>query len=102
MREVQADTETIWAERRQLHDDLRLMASSLVDLVNAAAARLPPPARAETEEATPGRAGADETKPATAAPTETSPTPPTTRPDNGGDDQEHEQPAKTIASAPDT
>jgi hypothetical protein len=102
MREIQTDTETIWAERRQLHDDISLMASSLVDLVNAAAARLPPPARTETEEETRRRAAADRTEPAPAAPTETSPIPPTVHPHNGGDDQDNEQQAKTIASAPGT
>jgi DivIVA domain-containing protein len=102
MREIQADTEAIWAERRQLHDDINLMASSLVDLVNAAAARLPPPARTETEEETPRRAAADRTEPAPAAAAETSPTPATVRPPNGGDDQNHEQQTETIASAPDT
>ena len=40
-REVQADTETIANERRQLLDDIRSMSNALVELVNTAATRLP-------------------------------------------------------------
>ncbi len=41
MREIQADTEAIWQERRELLEDIRGIASGLVDSADAAAARLP-------------------------------------------------------------
>jgi hypothetical protein len=37
--EIQADTEAVWKERHELREDVRRMASGLVDLANAAAAR---------------------------------------------------------------
>jgi DivIVA domain-containing protein len=37
--EIQADTEAVWKERHELLEDVRRMASGLVDLANAAAAR---------------------------------------------------------------
>ena len=39
-REVQADTEAVWNERHDLLEDIRRLAGGLVDLTNAAAARL--------------------------------------------------------------
>jgi DivIVA domain-containing protein len=39
-REIQADTEAVWKERHELLEDIRRMASGLVDLTNAAAARI--------------------------------------------------------------
>jgi DivIVA domain-containing protein len=50
MREIQADTEAVWKERHELLDDIRAMASGLVDLANAATARLPRREAAEPEE----------------------------------------------------
>src|SRR6266581_65492 len=50
MREIQADTEAIWKERRELLDDIRGMASGLVDSDDAAAARFPSREPAEPEE----------------------------------------------------
>ena len=41
MSEIQADTEATWKERRELLDDIRGMASGLVDSADAAAARFP-------------------------------------------------------------
>jgi DivIVA domain-containing protein len=41
MSEIQADTEGVWQERRRLLDDMRGLAGGLVDLAEAAAARLP-------------------------------------------------------------
>jgi DivIVA domain-containing protein len=38
--EIQADTEAVWKERHELLEDIRRMAAGLVDLTNAAAARL--------------------------------------------------------------
>jgi DivIVA domain-containing protein len=100
MREIQTDTEAIWAERQQLHDDIRAMAGSLVDLVNAAATRLPPPERTETNRETPKRAAADETEQALAADKPAPAAHPS--PDSGRDDQNRENVAATIGSAPDT
>jgi hypothetical protein len=37
--EIQADTEAVWKERHELLEDVRNMASGLVDLANAAAVR---------------------------------------------------------------
>jgi DivIVA domain-containing protein len=41
MSEIRADTEAAWGDRRALLDDLRRLATSLVDLADAAAARFP-------------------------------------------------------------
>ena len=49
MRELQADTEAVWQERRQLLEDIRGRASGLLELADAAAAREP----AEQEDAIP-------------------------------------------------
>jgi DivIVA domain-containing protein len=87
MREIQADTEAIWGERRQLHDDIHATANSLVDLVNAAAARLPLPESAHSEGTTPKRDAANETQPANLAIDDPAPEPSTARPHNGQDDQ---------------
>jgi DivIVA domain-containing protein len=38
--EIQADTEAVWQERHELLEDIRRMAGGLVDLTNAAAARI--------------------------------------------------------------
>ena len=40
MRELQADTEAVWNERHELLEDIRRMSGGLVDLANAAAARI--------------------------------------------------------------
>jgi hypothetical protein len=57
--ELQADTTAVWEQRRHLLEQMRGMASSLVDLADAAADRVPdepdllealePKAQAETE-----------------------------------------------------
>src|SRR6266550_2890534 len=41
MHEIQADAAAVWKQRRELLDDIRGMASSLVDAANAAAGRFP-------------------------------------------------------------
>jgi DivIVA domain-containing protein len=68
MRELQADTEAVWKERRQLLDDIRGRASGLVDLADAAAAREP----AEPEEAILEPEAADDIERAGVEPSETS------------------------------
>jgi DivIVA domain-containing protein len=40
LREIQADTEAVWKQRRELLDDIRQMAGGLVDVADAAAARI--------------------------------------------------------------
>ncbi len=40
LREIQADTEAVWKQRRELLDDIRRMAGGLVDVADAAAARI--------------------------------------------------------------
>jgi DivIVA domain-containing protein len=42
MRELQADTETVWNERHELLEDIHRMSGSLVELAAAAAARIQP------------------------------------------------------------
>jgi DivIVA domain-containing protein len=49
MRELQADNEAVWQERRQLLEDIRRRASGLLELADAAAAREP----AEPDDAIP-------------------------------------------------
>jgi DivIVA domain-containing protein len=64
MREIQADTEALRKERRQLLDDVRTMASGLVDLANAAAVRVPLREPAESAEETLKIEAGDVTEPA--------------------------------------
>jgi cell division septum initiation protein DivIVA len=57
MREIRGDTEAVWAERRQLLDDIRKLAGGLGDLADAAVARLPRLEPEPTEEEAVGEAG---------------------------------------------
>jgi len=50
MRELHADTEAVWKERRQLLEDIRGRASGLLDLADAAAAREPAESEDELSE----------------------------------------------------
>jgi DivIVA domain-containing protein len=59
MRELQADTEAVRKERRQLLDEIRGLASGLIDLADAAAVREP----AEPEEEMPEPEAGDQTEP---------------------------------------
>jgi DivIVA domain-containing protein len=47
---IQADTEAVWKERHELLEDIRRMAGGLVDLANAAAARIQGEPTAQEEE----------------------------------------------------
>ena len=67
MREIQADTEAVWEERRRLLDDIRRLAGGLADLADAAVARLPRPEPVPPEEETVGDEAGDGTKPLAAA-----------------------------------
>jgi DivIVA domain-containing protein len=49
MHRLQADTDTVWNERRELLEDVRRMSDSLVELANAAANRIQHGAAAEPE-----------------------------------------------------
>lgn len=63
MREVEADTETVWNERIELLEDIRRMAEGLVDQANAAAARIQRREPAEPARPTPAvasQAGGDD------------------------------------------
>jgi DivIVA domain-containing protein len=64
MGEIQADTEGVWEQRRRLLDDIRGLAGGLVDLVDAASARLPGLDRAQPE----GETKRDESGDGTAPP----------------------------------
>jgi hypothetical protein len=68
MRELQADTEAVWKERRQLLEDIRGRASGLLDLADAAAARKPAESEDELEPEP-----VDEIERAGVEPTETTP-----------------------------
>jgi DivIVA domain-containing protein len=67
MREIQADTQGVWEERRRLLDDIRGLAGGLVDLADAAAARLLRLKPDEPAEETMGDEAEDGTKPSAAA-----------------------------------
>lgn len=52
MGEIQADTDGVWEERRRLLEDIRVLAGGLVDVADAAAARLSRPGPTQPEEET--------------------------------------------------
>ena len=102
MREIQADTEAMWKERGELLDDIRGMASSLVDSAAAAAARFPTQEPAGPEaEMQEHQAGA-ETEPRGVATDESTRAMPVVGPHEGGDDESRDEVAETTASKPDT
>jgi DivIVA domain-containing protein len=72
MRAVQDDTEAVWKQRRELLDDMNTLASGLLDLAKAAAARVPAEPQWETLKAD----AADETESGRIAGNESTPTPP--------------------------
>jgi DivIVA domain-containing protein len=53
MRDLQADTEAVWKERRELLDHMRGMAARLTEMASEAAARFPPRKPGESEEEMP-------------------------------------------------
>jgi DivIVA domain-containing protein len=69
-REVQADTEAVWKERHELLEDIRRMAAGLVDLTNAAAARIQRGETPEPQEEAPEPDTADEIEPRGSTPPE--------------------------------
>ena len=64
MHEIQVDTKAIWNRRSQLVDDIRAMANGLVELANAAAARVSPEDGVEAGAQTLEPESGDETEPA--------------------------------------
>jgi DivIVA domain-containing protein len=62
-REIQADTEAVWKERHELLEDIRRMAAGLVELANAAAARIQRSEPAGPQEETPEFDAGDEIEP---------------------------------------
>jgi DivIVA domain-containing protein len=87
MRELRADTEAVWQERHELLEDIRRMSGGLVDLANAAAARIQ---RGET--AGPEEVAADESTremPAVGS-------------EERRDDEAREEAAERTVSGPDT
>jgi DivIVA domain-containing protein len=65
MQEIQTDTETVWNERNELLDDIRVTANGLIDVVDAASIRVPmaaaEPGERVAESAEPVATGRDET-----------------------------------------
>src|SRR6266540_458707 len=94
MREIQADTEAAWKERGELLEDIREMASTLVELAGAAAARFP------VGEPT-GPTAKDETEPRVAPDESTRAMPAVGSPEDG-DDEARDAAAERTASGPET
>lgn len=85
LRELRTDTEAVWAQRRELLDDIRELAARLATAASSSAARLPPGERVEpAEERVPESDSEREDErgavTATAAPRESNASPP--RPDD--------------------
>jgi DivIVA domain-containing protein len=101
-REIQADTEAVWTERHELLEDIRRMAGGLVDLANAAAARIQggEPAGQEGEVLEP-EAG-DEIEPREVATDESARAMPAVESQERRDDESREVVAEKTASRPDT
>jgi len=91
MREIQTDTAAVWKQRRELLDDIRGMASSLVDAASAAAGRFPrqEPTGPEKEMLRP-EADA-ETEPAAIPTDQSGPAPPAVGSDEAGNDESREE-----------
>jgi len=98
MREIQADTEAVWKQRRELLDDIRGTASGLVDLADAAAAREP----AEPEEAMLEPEAGDETESPGLATDESTRTMPAVESHESEHDEPPDEVAERAVSKPDT
>jgi hypothetical protein len=102
MREIQADTEAIWKERRELLEDIRAMASGLVDSADAAAARFPSHEPAGPEAEMQERQARDETEPPGVAADESTRAMPAVGPLEGGHDGSRDEVVETTGSKQDT
>ena len=87
LREIQADTEAVWKQRRGLLDDIRRMAGGLVDVADAAAARIQRREPAGPEELTLEPEVGDETEPRRVETDESIPAQPGARSQEGADDE---------------
>jgi DivIVA domain-containing protein len=102
MRKIQADTEAVWKERRELLDEIRGMAGGLVDLANAAAARFPRREPAGPEEEMLEPEAGDETEPPGVATDESARAMPAVGSHEDGDDESRADVAERTDSRPDT
>jgi len=91
MREIKADTEAVWTERRRLLDEISGMASGLVDLAAAAAARFPVREPVDAEEGILESEPGDETGTSGAARDESTPAIPAVASREGGDDESRDE-----------
>jgi DivIVA domain-containing protein len=101
LREIQADTEAVWNQRRELLDDLRAMAAGLVDLADAAAARIQRREPTGPAEGTLEPEAGDETEPRGVATDESTPPMRAVRSQEDGDDESHAKAAERRASRAD-
>jgi DivIVA domain-containing protein len=98
---LQADTEAVWKERRELLAGIRATASSLVELSDAAAARFPGQGLAEPEELLAAEPGAKPLPPGVAPAASTRATPADASRE-GGNDQSRDEAAERAGSGADT
>jgi hypothetical protein len=98
--EALRSSETVWNERSELLEDIRRMAGGLVDLANAAAARIQGREPAGPEEKMPESEAGDESPPGIAT-DESARGTPAIGSQAGGDDEPREQVAERTASRPD-
>jgi DivIVA domain-containing protein len=102
MRELQADTEAVRMERGQLLDGIRELASGLVDLADAAAARFPRREPTEPEVDLLEPEARDEPEPPGVATNESTPAAPAVGSHEGGDTESRDESAANTDSAHDT
>jgi DivIVA domain-containing protein len=102
LREIQADTEAVWKQRRELLDDIRRMAGGLVDLAEAAAARVQRREPAGPEEVTLEPEAGDATESRGVATNESTPAGRAVLSQEDGDDESRAKVGEPRASGPDT
>jgi DivIVA domain-containing protein len=102
MREIQADTEAIWKQRGELFDDIRGMAGGLVDLTDAAAARIQRHEPAGPEEKMQEPEAEDETEPPGVATDDSTRPMPAVGSHEAGQDETRDEEAEGTASKPNT
>ena len=101
LREIQADTEAVWKERRELLDDIRRMAGGLVNAADAATARFPRQEPTGPEEEMLEPEAGNEIEPRGFATDESARAMPAVGSHEGGGES-HEEVAEKTASGPDT
>ena len=100
--EIEADTEAVWKERGELLEDVRRMAGGLVDLANAAAARIQRREPAGPEEEMLEPEAGDERASREVATDESGQATPAVGSQDGEDDESRKQGAERTASGADT